>query len=120
MLSASGRRLTPFLCEQARCFVTATTQMAAAPAVIETKPQSGGFLSSLFGSSRSTVPMTEPFPGVVLPEPQAIGSARPSTEQTTLPNGIRIASEATPVSSAYLVYKPENRVVEEPCCSFGS
>lgn len=71
--------------------------MAAAPAVLEAKTESGGFLSRIFGSARPLVPMNEPYPGVTFPEPSALQSSRPPTEQTTLPNGIKIASEATPV-----------------------
>lgn len=102
MLRASGKRLGPLACEHARCFVTAGSRMAAAPAVAENKPESsGGLLSWLFGSSRPLVPMTEPYPGVALPSESAIATTRPPTEQTTLSNGIRVASEATPVSRAY-------------------
>lgn len=71
---------------------------AAAPALA---PSSGkGFLSGLFGgSSRVTVPLTEPLPGVELPTPASAPSSAPQTKQTTLANGVKIASEDTPVSA---------------------
>ena len=60
-------------------------------------PASKGFLSGLFGgSSRVDVPLTDPLPGVVLPEHAEI-TDMPKTEMTTLSNGLKIASENTPV-----------------------
>lgn len=68
----------------------------AAPAVA-TAVKSKGFLAQLFGSdNRVTVPLTDALPGVQLPEHVAPAGA-PSTETTTLGNGVRIASENTPV-----------------------
>eukprot|EP00884_Botryococcus_braunii_P023435 jgi/Botrbrau1/9776/Bobra.85_1s0021.1 len=115
MLSTCGRRLTPFLCEQSRCFITASSQLAAAPAVVEAKAESEGFLSSIFGSSRTLVPMTEPFPGVAFPPAEAVDASRPPTEQTTLPNGITIASEATPGPTATVgIYVDSGSIYENP------
>lgn len=79
------------------CFSTSTAFQAAAPAVAATSQK--GFLSSLFGgSSRVTTPLTEALPGVALPSPAAVPSSAPKTELTTLSNGIKVASENTPVS----------------------
>jgi hypothetical protein len=41
--------------------------------------------------------MTVPLPGVAIPEGSPVPSTRPETELTTLPNGVKIATEATPV-----------------------
>lgn len=58
---------------------------------------SGGFLSGLFGgSSRLTVPLTEPLPGVQVTHNEPPMTA-PTTEMTTLSNGFKVASENTPV-----------------------
>lgn len=74
----------------------------AVPAVA-TAPKSKGFLASLFGSSdRIKVPLTDPLPGVVLPEHVAPAKDAPKTEMTTLSNGLKVASENTPVGSASL------------------
>ena len=56
-----------------------------------------GWLGKLLGSSsRIDTPLTDPLPGVEVPPP-SLPSKAPTTETTTLPNGVRIASEATPV-----------------------
>ena len=55
------------------------------------------WLGKLLGSSsRINTPMSDPLPGVEVPPP-SMPSKAPTTEMTTLPNGVRIASEATPV-----------------------
>lgn len=77
-----------------RCLSTSAAA-AAAPAVA-TAVKSKGLLAGLFGGdSRVKVPLTEPLPGVELPE--AVVPAQPTSQMTTLPNGLRIASENTPV-----------------------
>ena len=59
---------------------------------------SKGFLASLFwGGSRVTVPLTDALPGVEIPEHGPPPAEAPKTDMTTLANGFRIASEATPV-----------------------
>ena len=72
--------------------------VGAVPALSETVQKSGGFLSRIFGggSSRISVPLTEPLPGVQEPAYEAPTSA-PTTKVTSLPSGLKIASENTPV-----------------------
>lgn len=79
----------------ARCF-SSTAISSQAPA-LATAIKSKGLLGSLFGgSSRVTTPLTDPLPGVPDLVHEAPASA-PATETTTLANGVRIASENTPV-----------------------
>ncbi len=61
----------------------------------------GGFLSKLFGGGakgRITTPLSEPLEGVNLPLADPPLTQQPTTEVTTLGNGLKVASEATPVS----------------------
>ena len=71
---------------------------SAAPALADTVQKSTGWLSRIFGqgSNRLTVPLTEPLPGVQEPTYEPPASA-PTTQLTTLPSGLKIASENTPV-----------------------
>ncbi|GMH37030.1 hypothetical protein BSKO_04903 [Bryopsis sp. KO-2023] len=94
MFSRSVRRaIVPLLQDGNRAIATAIPAAQAVPAVSPTG-SSGGFLSSIFGgSSRLAVPMTEPLPGVVEPPVVPVPSGPPKTEQTTLANGFRVASE---------------------------
>ena len=87
-----------------RCFTTAAAAQASAlPAISEGASTAGGWLSKIFGgSSRISTPLTDPLPGVELPSPAAVLSGPPSTETTSLSNGVTIASEATPVGNASL------------------
>ena len=63
--------------------------------------KTGGFLSSLFGGgSRVETPMTDPLPGVHLPAHTAAPAQPPTTDFTTLSNGVKIASENIPVRAA--------------------
>ncbi len=78
------------------CFSTSTGLQAAAPALAKTAEK--GFLSGLFGgSNRVTTPLTDPLPGVQLPTPAPAPSSRPETHITTRSNGVKVASENTPV-----------------------
>lgn len=71
----------------------------ALPAVAAA-PKSKGLFASLFGgTSRVTTPLSDPLPGVVLPEHAAPPKDAPKTEMTTLSNGFKIASENTSVSN---------------------
>jgi hypothetical protein len=72
--------------------------VGAVPALTETVQKSGGFLSRIFGggSTRLSVPLTEPLPGVQEPAYEPPTSA-PTTQVTSLPSGLKIASENTPV-----------------------
>ena len=48
--------------------------------------------------ARLTTPLTQPLPGLAQREPHSFPHSSPPTEITVLPNGVRIISEATPVS----------------------
>jgi hypothetical protein len=86
-----GLRMQPNL----RSFSTAFAANAA-PALSEATSTSAGWLSKLLGgSTRLTVPMTDPLPGVDIPTPTPPPAKAPATETTTLPNGVTIASEQT-------------------------
>jgi hypothetical protein len=58
-----------------------------------------GLFSNLFGgaSNRVTTPLSDPLPGVVIPEHIAPPKDAPKTEMTTLSNGLKVASENTSV-----------------------
>lgn len=80
-----------------RCVSTSATVQQAVPAVASST-QSKGWLSGLFGGSdRVTVPLTDPLPGIELPEHAAAPTTAPKTELTTLANGFKVATENTPV-----------------------
>jgi processing peptidase subunit alpha len=64
-----------------------------------TGPSTGGvgFFGQLFGkSSRVQVPLTDPLPGVDVSH-QDVPAEAPRTEMSTLSNGVKVASENTPV-----------------------
>ena len=83
-----------------RCLSTSASLQHALPAVAP-DAKTGGFLSSLFGGgSRVETPMTDPLPGVHLPAHTAAPAQPPTTDFTTLSNGVKIASENIPVRAA--------------------
>ncbi|CAL8469178.1 g8719 [Coccomyxa elongata] len=106
-----GLRMQPNL----RSFSTAVAANAV-PALSEATTSSAGWLSKLFGgSSRLTVPMTDPLPGIELPAPTPPPAKAPTTETTTLPNGVTIASEQTLGPTATLgLYVNSGSVYESP------
>lgn len=66
----------------------------------------GGFLSKLFGGGgkgRISTPLTEPLEGVNLPLAEPPLAQPPKTEVTTLGNGLKVASENTPVRGCSLM-----------------
>lgn len=75
-----------------------TSAIAEQLPAVATAPKKGLF-SNIFGSSsnRVTTPLSDPLPGVVIPEPIAPPRDAPKTELTTLSNGVKVASENTPV-----------------------
>jgi processing peptidase subunit alpha len=77
-----------------------TSAIAEQLPAVATAPAKGLF-SGLFGgsSARTTTPLSDALPGVVLPEHIAPPKDAAKTEMTTLSNGVKIASENTPVSS---------------------
>lgn len=83
----------------AACISTTAAQQESLAVAADAKT-GGGFLSKLFGggSNRLAVPMSDPLSGITIPSPAAPPAVKPGTLMTTLPNGVRIASEATVVS----------------------
>lgn len=64
------------------------------------KRSSGGFFSWLTGEQSSQLPPLDfPLPGVMLPPPLPDHVEPGKTKITTLPNGVKIASETSPVCS---------------------
>ena len=71
---------------------------------------SPGFFSWLSGGSSSSLNSLDmPLQGVSLPPPLADLVEPSKLKITTLPNGLKIASEMSPVSKAY-VYFSEDRI----------
>lgn len=73
--------------------------LSAAPALSKITGETGGFLASLFGVSKALAPppLYDPLPGVRLPPP-LVAPTSLETTVSTLSNGLKIASEDTPVS----------------------
>ncbi|XP_022749882.1 mitochondrial-processing peptidase subunit alpha-like isoform X1 [Durio zibethinus] len=98
----------------------APARFASSSAVTTTSSSSGGFLSWLTGSQSKSIPSLDlPLPGVVLP-PSLPDYVEPSkTKITSLPNGLKIASEtsASPAASIGL-YVDCGSIYESPA-SFG-
>ena len=116
----SGRmrqRLQPVFLEQLRALSTSTTVQQAVPATQDVANKSRGFLAQLFGGghSRMSVPMTEVWPNVPEPNDTPPPATVPETESTTLPNGVKIASEATYVSSRPLTGVVSRLAGASPC-----
>ncbi|GAB4821951.1 hypothetical protein N2152v2_008997 [Parachlorella kessleri] len=97
-----------------RCLSTSSAALQTAPAVAAIK--SKGFFAQLFGGGqRVNVPLTDALPGVQLIEPVAPPTTAPTTETTTLSNGLRVASENTPGATATLgIYVDSGSVYETP------
>jgi hypothetical protein len=63
------------------------------------KPSSGGLFDWLLGGKSSDLPpLNVPLPGITLPPPLPDFVEPAKTKITTLPNGMKIASETSPVS----------------------
>ena len=82
-----------------RSLKTNALLLSAAPAVSKVTGSTGGFLASLFGGSKAPAlpPLYDPLPGVRLP-PALVAPSSLETKVSTLSNGLKIASEDTPVS----------------------
>lgn len=97
MTGSVRRRAAPLLIGYARNLSTTTSSQAApAPALTE-KPV--GFLAKLFGSQRLDVPLTDELPDYQRPVPVGPPSSPSETQSTTLPNGLKVLSEASYVST---------------------
>lgn len=75
----------------------------ATSSAVAAKPSSGGFFSWLTGERTSTLPPLEiPLAGVTLPPPLPDYVEPSKTKITTLPNGVKIASETSAVRNKVL------------------
>lgn len=104
-----------------RCRVPSATRFASSSAVASTSSSSGGLFSWLTGERSSSSPSLDfPLPGVSLP-PSLPDYVEPGkTKISTLPNGVKIASETSvsPVASISL-YVGCGSIYESPI-SFGT
>lgn len=100
LLQRLGRAASGFATNYEGARVVSTTTASRADAIIKDnkyKDNDEGLFSGLFGSSsRHAVPMTDPLPGVSIPEAVGLPTEQPKTEMTTLSNGIKVASEDIP------------------------
>ncbi|KAI8023278.1 Mitochondrial-processing peptidase subunit alpha [Camellia lanceoleosa] len=96
------------------------TRSASSSAVV-TKSSSGGLFSWLTGESSSSLPPLQvPLKGVTLPPPLPDHVEPGKTKITTLPNGVKIASETSPTPSASIgLYVDCGSMYETPH-SFGA
>ena len=70
----------------------------AASSAVAAKTSSGGFFSWLTGEKSATLPSLEiPLAGITFPPPLPDYVEPSKTKITTLPNGVTIASETSPV-----------------------
>ena len=71
-------------------------------AAVATKPSSGGLFSWLTGEHSSSLPPLDTLlGGVTLPNPLPDFIEPSKTKITTLPNGLKIASETSPVCACF-------------------
>ncbi|KAK9208671.1 hypothetical protein WN944_001031 [Citrus x changshan-huyou] len=123
MYRNAASRLRALKVEQGhvRCRVPSATRFASSSAVASTSSSSGGLFSWLTGERSSSSPSLDfPLPGVSLP-PSLPDYVEPGkTKISTLPNGVKIASETSvsPVASISL-YVGVGSIYESPI-SFGT
>ncbi|KAF3450674.1 hypothetical protein FNV43_RR06763 [Rhamnella rubrinervis] len=98
-----------------------TTRYATSSAVAS-RPSSGGLFSWLTGEQSSTLPPLEiPLSGVNLPPPLPDHVVPGKTKITTLPNGVKIASETSPNPVASIgIYVDSGSMYESPMSSGAS
>ncbi|XP_047045349.1 mitochondrial-processing peptidase subunit alpha-like [Lolium rigidum] len=86
------------------------------------KQSSGGLFSWLLGGSSTKLPPLDvPLPGITIPPPLPDFIELPKTKITTLPNGIKIASETSPGPAASVgLYIDCGSVYESPSSSGAS
>ncbi|KAK6273530.1 hypothetical protein POUND7_010613 [Theobroma cacao] len=91
-------------------------RFASSSAVATTSSSSGGFFSWLTGSqSKSMPPLDFPLPGVALPAPLPDYVEPGKTTITTLPNGLKIASETSTNPAASIgLYVDCGSIYESP------
>lgn len=81
------------------------TRFATSAAVATRASSSGGLFSWLTGERSSSLPPLDiPLGGVALPDPLPDFVEPSKTKITTLPNGLKIASETSPVCALFLVF----------------
>ncbi|KAL4365386.1 hypothetical protein AHAS_Ahas07G0100900 [Arachis hypogaea] len=96
------------------------TRLAASSAAA-TKPASGGLFSWLGGSFSSLPPLDTPLAGVALPDPLPDRVEPSKTKISTLPNGLKIASETSSNPAASIgLYLDCGSLYETPMSSGAS
>ncbi|GLJ30406.1 hypothetical protein SUGI_0601650 [Cryptomeria japonica] len=118
MLRARASRLYELVARThgTRAVATSTTKFSGTE--ISKQSSSGGLFSGLGGSKSSYPPLDLPLPGVQLP-PSIPDHIEPTkTNVTTLPNGLKVASENSPSSTASIgLYVDCGSVYETPLSS---
>ncbi|KAJ4973298.1 hypothetical protein NE237_006472 [Protea cynaroides] len=94
----------------------AAARFASSGAVVNRSSSSGGLFSWLTGERSSSLPPLDfPLPGVTLPPPLPDYVEPSKTKITTLPNGVRIASETSTNSAASIgLYVDCGSIYETP------
>ncbi|KAA0050857.1 hypothetical protein IC582_008069 [Cucumis melo] len=94
----------------------------ATSSAVATRPTSGGFFSWLTGERSSSLPPMEiPLSGINLPPPLPDHVEPSKTKITTLPNGVRIASETSSNPAASIgIYLDCGSIYETPLSSGAS
>ncbi|XP_021723492.1 mitochondrial-processing peptidase subunit alpha-like [Chenopodium quinoa] len=96
------------------------TRYASSSAVTAQTNASGGLLNWILGSSKSLPPLDFPLEGVTVPPPLPDYVEPAKTKITTLPNGLKIASEASSNPTASIgLYVDSGSIYETPF-SFGT
>ncbi|XP_038876934.1 mitochondrial-processing peptidase subunit alpha-like [Benincasa hispida] len=94
----------------------------ATSSAVAARPTSGGFFSWLTGERSSSLPPLEtPLSGITLPPPLPDHVEPSKTKITTLPNGVRIASETSSNPAASIgIYLNSGSIYETPVSSGAS
>ncbi|KAJ6803069.1 mitochondrial-processing peptidase subunit alpha-like [Iris pallida] len=117
MYRAAGSRLRSLTRNVSETRVIGSTTRFASTSVA--KRSSGGFFSWLTGGKSSQIPpLNIPLQGVAVPPPLPDHIEPSKTKITTLPNGVKIASEASPNPVASIgLYVDSGSVYETPTSS---
>lgn len=100
MSGRRGAQRIASLLSHLRGFQTGTGAFQAIPSGGGASPGQASFPAWLAnGGKRIATPLTEPLPGVNPNAPYRASLAPPPTEITVLENGVRIVTEASPVST---------------------
>jgi len=79
-----------------------STRSSSTSAAVAARTSQGGFFSWLTGERSSVLPSLDiPLSGVALPDPLPDSVEQSKTKITTLSNGLKIASETSPVCASF-------------------